>query len=70
MVFAKRDPVALGCDLLDASSESVKARAYENLSGWAYGKQQGGKSDAASPAPTVRIICDIPRPAYEMPEDE
>ena len=68
LVLSQRDPVAFACKLLDDSSDSVKARTYENLSGWAYGKP--GKADGASPSPTVRIICDIPRPSYEPTESE
>jgi hypothetical protein len=69
LVLAQRDPVAFACKLLDGSSDSVKARTYENLSSWAYGKPPG-KSDGTSASPTVRIICDIPRPSYETAESE
>jgi len=68
LVLVQRDPVAFACKLLDESSDSVKARTYENLSSWAYGK--AGKTDGASASPTVRIICDIPRPSYEPSESE
>ena len=68
-VFAQRDPVAVGSELLSADSESVKARVFENLQiGPTAGAAVSG--GAASPAaPAVRVIWDFHHGSREAPEE-
>ena len=66
-VFAQRDPVAVGSDLLNADSESVKLRALESLAGWAYETPAPASNRPAQPA-GIRLIWDIPsRPPQPLP---
>jgi len=58
-VFAQRDPVAVGSELLNADSESVKLRALESLAGWAYETPAPANNRPAQPA-GIRLIWDIP----------
>ena len=70
-IFAKRDPVAVGVSLLDAESESVKARAFADIASWAYQAPSPAETpDENPPKPRVRIICDIPRPPYEKSSND
>ncbi len=67
-VFAKVDPVKVGRELLeggDAKGGSVRARVWEKLLEYRYGRPPAADSagEAAGGAPLcVRIISHIPRP--------
>jgi hypothetical protein len=68
-VFAQRDPVAVGNDLLNADSESVKLRALESLAGWAY-EAPAPASNRPTQPPGIRLIWDIPsRPPQPLPAE-
>lgn len=67
--FARRDPVGVASDLLDADSESVKLRALESLAGWAYETPAPASNRPAQPA-GIRLIWDIPsRPPRPLPDE-
>jgi hypothetical protein len=68
-ILAVHNPVAVGCELLQSKSESVKARAFETTTNWAYGKSgpaTGGRGSGRG----VRIIWDMPAPPYERTDPE
>lgn len=53
-IFAKKDPVKVGRELLEDTSEkgaSVRMRVFETLVDWLYGPQRAASSDQG-----VRII--------------
>lgn len=60
-IFARCDPAALGCDVIEKSNDrgaATKLRALETFADWAYGKPATGGTSGR-----VRIIWDIPLPA-------
>ena len=66
-IFAKCNPVEVGCDLLESSSEkgaSVRARVFETLADWQFGPQQRPAAPSTD-RPAVRIIWDLPCPPRE-----
>jgi hypothetical protein len=68
-ILAVHNPVAVGCELLQSKSESVKARAFETTTNWAFGKPvptTGGRGSGRG----VRIIWDMPAPPYERSDPE
>jgi hypothetical protein len=65
-IFDGRDPVTVGKELLATDGErpnSVKAKVWETLVDFMFGKQPPAAS--AQPAPNVRIIWDLPAPPHE-----
>jgi hypothetical protein len=66
-IFAECDAVAIGCELLGPNNErtnnSVKARIWETLVDFLFGKLAAPGS--ASAEPKVRIIWDLPSPPHE-----
>lgn len=62
-IFAKKDPVKVGRELLEDTSEkgaSVRMRVFETLVDWLYGPQRAAAADQG-----VRIIWDLPRPVRD-----
>jgi hypothetical protein len=59
-IFVARDPVDVGRELLNAESESVKARAFETFADWYYGPAGSGGTNGG-----VRIVWDLPAPPHE-----
>ena len=67
-VFARLDPVEVGCHLLegdDAKGASVKARVWEKLVEYRYGKSTS-VTEETPPGGALRVVWDIPAPAREV----
>jgi len=69
-VFARQDPVEIGVELLSGKKrgDSVKARVWETLLEYRYGRPATTPSESRSDSPCiVQIISNIPRPARPAP---
>ena len=65
-IFASKDPVQVGRELLNDTSEkgaSVRMRVFETFVDWLFGPQRPSSADQG-----VRIIWDIPGPEPEPEE--
>ena len=63
-ILAGCDPVELGRKLLESKSESVRERALELITGWAYGAPKPAAN--GDKAPGVHIVWDL----LEAPEEK
>jgi hypothetical protein len=72
-ILAQCDPVKVGCELLESGNErgsTVRARVWETLANWQFGKPAQGSRGSVSGAPAMRIIWDMPAPAREAREPD
>ena len=64
-IFAQCDPVVIGRELLgtdNGRASSVKARVWETLVNFAFGKQEPAAGAKAAPAPRVRVVWSLSDP--------
>jgi hypothetical protein len=69
-IFDQCDVVKVGRELLEASQErsannTVRARVWETLVDFLFGKQPPAGAGNASSSPNVRIVWDLPAPPHE-----
>ncbi len=69
-IFDECDVITVGRQLLEASPErtgnnTVRARVWETLVDFLFGKQPAAGAGNASSGPNVRIVWDLPAPPHE-----
>lgn len=70
-IFAQCDAVQVGRELLESGSERgsmVRARVWETLANWLFGKPGPGPGGKPPAAPAFRVIWDMPAPPHEKRE--